>query len=319
MTTYKDIRGTHITTVATDPPAPVNGQMWYNSTTQTIKGFTSNPAGSWATGGNLNTGRSYMIGAGTQTSALGSGGDGGSGSVDNVESYNGSSWTEVADMSNAREICGGAGASNTSALVYGDLPSSGVTESWNGSAWTEVADLNTGRGRFTGTGIQTAAIACGGETLGPPNVSKANVETWNGSAWTETTDLNSARQYVHTGGTYTSALTAGGLNPPASILGLSESWNGSAWTEVADVATPAGQRTVFGQDNSNALAVGNGLTESWNGSAWTEVTDLSTQRGITGSGRSPSGSGIIFGGPSASTATEEWTAPATNTVTFTAS
>ena len=41
MTTYKDIRGTHVTTVTSDPPAPVNGQVWYNSTTQVMKGFTS--------------------------------------------------------------------------------------------------------------------------------------------------------------------------------------------------------------------------------------------------------------------------------------
>ena len=55
MTTYKDIRGTHIKTVTTDPPAPVNGQMWYNSTTKIMKGFTENPAGAWSSGGNLNT------------------------------------------------------------------------------------------------------------------------------------------------------------------------------------------------------------------------------------------------------------------------
>ena len=57
MTTYKDIRGTHIKTVTSDPPAPVNGQMWYNSTTQVMKGFTSSPVGSWASGGSLNTAR----------------------------------------------------------------------------------------------------------------------------------------------------------------------------------------------------------------------------------------------------------------------
>ena len=56
MTTYKDIRGTHIKTVTADPPAPVNGQMWYNSTTQIMKGFTSNPAGSWSSSTALNTG-----------------------------------------------------------------------------------------------------------------------------------------------------------------------------------------------------------------------------------------------------------------------
>ena len=64
MTTYKEIRGTHIKTVTADPPAPVNGQMWYNSTDQVMKGFTSNPAGAWATGGSLNTARSFLAGAG---------------------------------------------------------------------------------------------------------------------------------------------------------------------------------------------------------------------------------------------------------------
>jgi hypothetical protein len=57
MTTYKTIRGTHIVSVTSDPPAPVNGQMWYNSTTKVIKGFTSNPVGSWSTGSALNTAR----------------------------------------------------------------------------------------------------------------------------------------------------------------------------------------------------------------------------------------------------------------------
>ena len=61
MTTYKDIRGTHIKTVTADPPAPVNGQMWYNSTTQVMKGLTANPVGSWASGGNLNTARNRKV------------------------------------------------------------------------------------------------------------------------------------------------------------------------------------------------------------------------------------------------------------------
>ena len=38
MSTYKEIRGAHITTVTSDPPAPVNGQMWYNSTDRAVKG-----------------------------------------------------------------------------------------------------------------------------------------------------------------------------------------------------------------------------------------------------------------------------------------
>ena len=61
MTTYKEIRGTHIVSVTSDPPSPVNGQMWYNSTEQRIKGFTSNPVGSWSTVNcyAMNTGRIF--------------------------------------------------------------------------------------------------------------------------------------------------------------------------------------------------------------------------------------------------------------------
>ena len=70
MTTYKDIRGTHIKTVTADPPAPVNGQMWYNSTTKIMKGFTENPAGAWSSGGNLNTARYTNGGAGTRDASL---------------------------------------------------------------------------------------------------------------------------------------------------------------------------------------------------------------------------------------------------------
>ena len=33
MSNYKNIIGTHIKSVTTDPPNPENGQMWYNSTT----------------------------------------------------------------------------------------------------------------------------------------------------------------------------------------------------------------------------------------------------------------------------------------------
>ena len=64
MTTYKDIRGTHITTVTTDPPAPVNGQMWYNSTTQVMKGFTIANVGSWSTGTAINSAREGATTAG---------------------------------------------------------------------------------------------------------------------------------------------------------------------------------------------------------------------------------------------------------------
>jgi hypothetical protein len=324
MTTYKDIRGTHITTVTTDPPAPVNGQMWYNSTEQVIKGFTSNVAGSWATQPSLNTGRFQGGGSGTQTSALAFGGEysGSPSQSDHTESWNGSSWTEVNDLNKARNKLPGCGASNTSALAFGgdadSDPAVADTESWNGSSWTEVANLNTGRGRTTGTGIATAAIICGGGS------GVQVTETWNGSSWTEVADLNQAKSYLPISGTYTSAITGGGLHPPSTVLTTCESWDGSTWTEVADMNTGGGGRVSFGQDNSNAISAEGTLTESWNGSAWSEVVDKNVNVGSSMAGDSPAGAGFVFGGsspgsPQYSGSAEQFTSPVTSTVTFTAS
>ena len=162
MTTYKDIRGTHITTVTTDPPAPVNGQMWYNSTDQVMKGFTSNPAGSWATGGDINTARYVPGGGGSQTEGLMFGGQPGGGtSANQTELYNGTSWTEVNNLNTARERSGPAANSQTAALcitgvVYPGASLTAANESWNGTSWTEVADVNTSRDGPFGIGTPPA-------------------------------------------------------------------------------------------------------------------------------------------------------------------
>jgi len=41
MATYITIKGIEIQTIAGDPANPVEGQVWYNSTTGTIKGKNS--------------------------------------------------------------------------------------------------------------------------------------------------------------------------------------------------------------------------------------------------------------------------------------
>ena len=158
MTTYKEIRGTHIKTVTTDPPAPVNGQMWYNSTTQVMKGLTANPVGSWASGGDLNQGKEQNTGisAGTQTAGIIFGGDNPTpGGTVNTETYNGTSWTEVNNMVNSRRAGAGYGT-YTSAVsggsFVGDSGESNKTETWNGSSWTEVANLNSTRAYTAGAG-----------------------------------------------------------------------------------------------------------------------------------------------------------------------
>ena len=331
MGTYKEIRGTHIVSVTSDPPSPVNGQMWYNSTDKVIKGFTSNAAGAWASGGALGTGRERGAGNGTQTSALAYGGmtaPGAPNRTGKTESYNGTSFSEVNDLNTARyDISGGAGTDSTQALCIGGQTGSGrqvITESWNGSSWTEVGDLNISKGAGQGTGTYTSAIATGGDTT-----PTADAETWNGSSWTEVSDMNRSRVTAGMSGTSnTAALAFGGLDPsPAAIHGETESWNGSAWTELNDLNQARDSLSGSGTYTSAIAAGGDNpastklaVTESWNGTSWTEVADLSTTRSrpMNNAGLDAT-QALVSGGAPHITTTEELNLPATSTVTFTVS
>ena len=333
MTKYKDIRGTHITTVATDPPAPVNGQMWYNSTTQVVKGFTENPAGSWASSPALNTGRVELAGAGTSTAALMFGGNPGPGTI--TELFNGTSFSEVSDMNQNKSTLGAAGKLNTAALAFGGVSSTDNSyrannETWNGSSWTEVADLNQARAQLAGCGTNTAAIAFGGRRdSGDTEEEFAGTESWNGSAWTEVNDLNTARQLMAGSGTSTSALAYGGVDyhPSTAYKTETESWNGTSWTEVADLNAARYNWQGIGASNTSALAAAgytgtanSGLVEEWNGTAWTETTNVSDDGNGYGSAGTAEAALISGGnGRSPNASSEAWIAPVTSTVTFTAS
>jgi hypothetical protein len=74
MAEYINIKGQSIEVVASDPANPTQGQIWYNSTSNTLKGLGVSSAGAWATGNNMNTARYGLAGAGIQTAALAFGG-----------------------------------------------------------------------------------------------------------------------------------------------------------------------------------------------------------------------------------------------------
>ena len=79
MAEYKGIHGTKVQDYTTDPDNPITGQVWYNETANTLKFQYEITAGAWSTGGSLNTARTLLSGAGTQTAGLGFGGDVGPG------------------------------------------------------------------------------------------------------------------------------------------------------------------------------------------------------------------------------------------------
>jgi hypothetical protein len=57
MATYKGIQGFTIQNLSADPSNPIEGQVWYNSTSNVWKVEEATTAGAWATGNNLNTAR----------------------------------------------------------------------------------------------------------------------------------------------------------------------------------------------------------------------------------------------------------------------
>jgi hypothetical protein len=59
MTTFKEIRGTTIEVVSSDPANPETGQIWYNSSSGTLK-YVHNMSAAWSSGGNINTAREHQ-------------------------------------------------------------------------------------------------------------------------------------------------------------------------------------------------------------------------------------------------------------------
>jgi hypothetical protein len=93
MAEYINIRGQSIEVVASDPANPTLGQIWYNSTSNTLKGGGVTTAGAWASGNNMNTARQQLKGAGIQTAALAFGGvSPGPAFTGATEEYDGTSW-----------------------------------------------------------------------------------------------------------------------------------------------------------------------------------------------------------------------------------
>jgi len=316
MSTYKEIQGTAVTNYAGNKPGVVEGELWYDSTNQAFKFQYPNTTSAWSTGGNLNTARQLLQGAGTQTAALVFGGNP---NLAVTESYDGSTWTEVNDLNTGRQGLGGTG-NQTSALAFGGedpVSKKSETESWNGTSWTEVNDLTTTRAYMAGSGVDnTSALVFGGELAPPAPTRTAVTESWNGTSWTEVNDLNTSRYALAGNGTQSSALAYGGYNETVRLT-VAESWNGTSWTNVNSLNTNRGYfLSGAGADNTSALAFGgnsgagldSGATEEWNGVSWTEVNDLSTARkGLAGNGTQASALASGGSSPPVVAATEEWT------------
>jgi hypothetical protein len=329
MTAYTGIQGQNILIVSSDPSDPTEGQIWYNSTSNLLKGYANVVTNAWASGGNLPApvaGQGYGA-AGIQTAALQIGGETPSSSSNN--SYNGTAWTSIPSLNTGRtSLNGNHIGTQTAALLAGGYLALTNTESWDGSSWTNAPTLNTGRRLGGATGIQTSALFYGGSS--PPASAPTASESFNGTSWTSTPSLNTARgQVAGAGDSNTSALAFGG-NPPASgeALVSTESYNGSSWTSVNSLNTKrsgaggAGTQTsalIFGGNIGSPTFGTTGATELWNGTSWTN-----NPTGLSGAAQELGGTGtqasaLRIGGGSPNVQTEEWTGSSIQVRTITTS
>ena len=286
MTTLKNLKGTAIQFLDADP-------VVY--------------AGSWSSGGSVNTARQYGAGIGSSTAGLIFGGSSPP-VVANTEQYNGTAWTEVNDLNAAQNAQASAGTLTSGMSALGAQSPGANVEDWNGSTWSaNPHSLNSARQFPGGDGASNdSAIMVGGE----PAPNGALTEIYNGSSWTESGDLNTARNQLAAAGTVTALIAMGG-NTGADA----ETFNGSAWTAVTDMNSGRGGLSGSGTSTLALAFAGNpdvASTESWNGSAWTEVNDLSTGREFGASSNITGNTTAFLASGNTTTLvsnTEEWSFP----------
>ena len=313
MSNYNVLHGLKVKYLSSDPSNPEDGQVWYNSSSNTLKVAevtSASGAGSWASGGIVNTARTTAS-AGTQTANVIF-----AGQLSNppyapqsiVEEYDGSTWSEVNNYPISVGNLSGTGT-QTAALAFGGYPDVTTTNEYDGTSWAAGGALGTGRELLAGIGIQTAALGAGG-LIRSPEASTTAVEQYDGSAWTAAPSLNTGL-YGRTGnGTTAAGLVAGG-NPITNVV---EEYNGSSWSTVntrpysASAAMGSGTQTAalnYGGNPASAVTT----TVSYDGTNWSAEGNMATARSMGGGSPSGTSSSALATTGSTSTASEEFTVP----------
>ena len=151
MSNYKDIHGTTVRNSAGDLSGAATGELFYDSTNRNFSYKFPNvtSTGAWRTSGTTNTSRSGGASNGLATASLFIGGENpGTSFLTITELWNGSHWTEVADLNVGTRQTKSAGTTTSALIAVGYIsPANNTvkTESWNGTSWTEVGDLTTAR------------------------------------------------------------------------------------------------------------------------------------------------------------------------------
>ena len=277
-----------------------------------------------ATGGSMNKGTAFVAGGVYGTSRE---------TCACHQQYNGTSWSEAADLNDARKCLIEAAGDSSGAIVHGGPSGPGTvngTEEWNGTAWTEVNTFYPARN------VTTQIAAAGESSEAALRWGLYDAAEWNGTNWSEfqTTAESglTGGHYNQSGtGTVNAALQFAGQTPHNFITtGYDRSfrafreYNGSNWTECPNMIFMSLHNGAFGSSN-DAVAAGGSImprtvdgapgpygcinhsvnfhpsrfsrstyNQYWNGSAWSVTGRLLCR--VTGCNTAGSGFGGASGG-----------------------
>ena len=208
-----------------------------------------------------------------QTAFLVFGGEQGGGSPNytQTESWDGSSWSEVNDLANARRNFAGFGTQTAAVAAGGFTPPgastrNSVVEEWNGSSWSANPNaLPANRIGADGIGTATAGLVVGGSI---PAITATTLE-FDGTSFSSGGSMNTARsESGMTAGLQTNGLIAGGYTP--STIAATENYDGTSWATRASMAQVRAAGSGLGSTSvSTAALAGGGYT----GTAGTAATE----------------------------------------------
>jgi len=263
--------------------------------------------GIWISGGNLNTARSGLAGAGTVTAGLCMGGNSSSAS-DVTEEYNGSSWTSGGNLSVARYYLAGFGTQIAGVSVGGfdDTNNVGTTEEYDGTSWASGGGLGTARRQLAATGTIGAGLCVGGYF----STESVITDLYDGTSWSISGNLNTARKGLASAGTQTAGLCFGGSI--SSVSNIVEEFDGSSWSITTSLLIARAYLTGTGLASAT-LSIGgstgsiSSVTEEFDGTTWSTGGNLSTARDSLASSGTQESS-ICMGGDASgvSNVTEEY-------------
>jgi hypothetical protein len=332
MADYININGNNIPIRASDPSNPIEGEVWYNLTTNALKGQAFQAA-AWSSSGNMNysMGDGGMSRQGGKSAALAwQGGPSPVTSLNKTESYNGSTWTSESTTPYPASGVGSFGAA-TSAVGAGGQPGGGgvtTTIEWNGSSWGSGGSLPYANlYQFGGAGPGTDGILVGGYSQPPPNQATNDVKVYNGSTWSTDPATCPFAFYAgtHYGAGSSDCNVLGGYSsPPPAKQNNHANYNGTAFTTLTAYPTVTAASGAFGTTSDAYVYGGNpslSAGNNWDGTSWTASTSYPSGIEAMYNCGATVNDGVSSGGntPSYTNNTFEYQAAAAATVTISSS